>query len=32
MDDLIIKGIAVGVIETLFIIFMVYKIVKESKR
>ena len=32
MDDLIIKGIAVGVIELLFLIFMVYKIVKESKR
>jgi hypothetical protein len=32
MDDLIIEGIIVGVVELLFLIFMVYKIIKEAKQ
>jgi hypothetical protein len=32
MDNLMLEGIGVGVLEALFIIFMVYKIVKETKQ
>jgi hypothetical protein len=32
MDNLMLEGIGVGILEALFIIFMVYKIVKETKQ
>jgi hypothetical protein len=32
MDTLIAEGVGIGVLEITFIIFMIYKIVKETKQ